>query len=315
MIETFKKDVNEGLSKPQKTLPSKYFYDAVGDKIFVKIMNMPEYYLTDAEFEIFNIQSAGIIADLNLGKKNHFDLIELGAGDGTKTKLLLKELIKQEYNFEYLPIDISKDALHNLKCALSDEISNLKVTTKQGDYFNVLTDLKESKTPKIVLFLGSNLGNMIDEKAQDFMTKLGSSLNTNDKVILGLDLIKSEKIVLPAYSDKAGITKSFNLNLLSRINHELDADFDISNFNHLATYTEKEGIAKSFLVSEKNQQVTIKSINKTFSFDKDERIHTEVSRKYNDDILNKILQESDLQIYKKFTDTNHYFADYILTKK
>lgn len=314
MIETFKNDVAAGLEKANKTLPSKYFYDAVGDKIFVKIMNMPEYYLTNSEFEIFQNQSKDIIHSFNINKEQPFELIELGAGDGTKTKLILKELISQNYNFKYLPIDISNDALIDLKCRLSNEVKDLKVETKQGDYFNVLNDLKESPAPKIVLFLGSNLGNMTDDEAINFLKQLSNNLNTNDKLLLGLDLIKSEEIVLPAYSDKAGITKSFNLNLLSRINHELQANFDISSFNHLATYTEEEGIAKSFLVSEKNQKVTIESLNKTFLFSKNEKIHTEISRKYNDEILNRILDKSTLKIENKFTDAKGFFADYILTK-
>jgi dimethylhistidine N-methyltransferase len=315
MKEIFKKDVNEGLSKTSKTLPSKYFYDAIGDQIFVKIMHMPEYYLTRAEHEIFKNKTSEIITSLNIKKDIKFDIIELGAGDGTKTKLLLRDLVEKKYQFKYLPIDISKDALNNLKTSLNKEIKTLKVETKQGDYFHVLDDLKSHKNKKIILFLGSNIGNMSDEEAKQFLEKLGNTMHKDDIILLGTDLIKNKDIVLPAYSDESGVTKSFNLNLLTRINKELEANFDVDKFNHLATYTENEGIARSFLVSKEKQEVEIKSLQKSFLFDKDEKIHTEDSRKYNNEILEGLLANTSLKISSKLTDSNNYFADYILTKK
>ena len=315
MKETFKNDVNEGLSKTSKTLPSKYFYDAIGDKIFIKIMHMPEYYLTRAEHEIFKTKTAAIINALNISKDSKFDIIELGAGDGTKTKLLLEDLVSKEYQFKYLPIDISKDALNHLKCSLSKEISSLEVETKQGDYFHVLDDLKSHKNKKVILFLGSNIGNMSDDEAKQFLEKLGNSIHKDDVILLGADLIKSKDIVLPAYCDDAGVTKSFNLNLLTRINSELEANFNIDKFEHLATYTEDEGIARSFLVSKEKQEVEIKSLEKSFLFETNEKIHTEDSRKYNNQILENLLENTSLQISNKLTDSNNYFADYILTKK
>lgn len=315
MKERFKKDVNEGLSKTSKALPSKYFYDAIGDQIFVKIMHMPEYYLTRAEHEIFKNKTSEIITSLNVNKDIKFDIIELGAGDGTKTKLLLRDLVEKEYQFKYLPIDISKDALNNLKTSLNKEIKTLEVETKQGDYFNVLDDLKSHKNKKIILFLGSNIGNMSDDEAKQFLEKLGNAMHKDDIILLGADLIKNKDIVLPAYSDESGVTKSFNLNLLTRINKELEANFDVDKFNHLATYTESEGIARSFLVSKERQEVEIKSLQKSFLFDKDEKIHTEDSRKYNNEIIEGLLANTSLKISGKLTDSNKYFADYILTKK
>ncbi|WP_299669088.1 L-histidine N(alpha)-methyltransferase [uncultured Polaribacter sp.] len=314
MIETFKKDVEEGLSKTSKTLPSKYFYDSIGDQIFIKIMNMPAYYLTRAEHDIFKNQTEKIIQKLKLTPNIFFEIIELGAGDGTKTKLLLKELIRLEYNFKYAPIDISENALKNLKSNLNKEMASLEVSTKQGDYFEVLDNLKQQKAPKVVLFLGSNIGNMSDETAKIFLTKLSNALNKNDKVLLGVDMIKSEHVVLPAYNDKEGLTKSFNMNLLDRINKELEGDFNTHHFEHLATYTQDEGIARSYLVSKKNQEVSINTLDQKFSFIEGEKIHTETSRKYNDAILEHLLEETYLKITDKLMDSNEYFADYILTK-
>jgi len=314
MRNNFQKDILEGLRKRSKTLPSKYFYDATGDKIFIEIMNMPEYYLTKAELDIFINKTQQIIDGLQLEKNQYFELIELGAGDGTKTKELLKELQNQDFDFSYLPIDISIDSLNYLEKNLKKELPTLEITPMQGDYFGVLESLGKIDVPKIVLFLGSNLGNMVDGNSKEFLKQLNNKLCKNDKVLLGLDLIKSADIVLPAYNDKAGITKRFNLNLLTRINKELDADFDINSFKHIVTYSENEGFVRSFLESKITQNVTIKSLDKTFNFEKGERIHTENSRKYNDEILNTILSKTDFKIHHKLMDSKTYFADYILIK-
>ena len=314
MNRNFQRDIDLALSAQNKTLPSKYFYDEIGDALFIEIMNMPEYYLTNAELDIFKNQPQELINALKLTKTSFFKLVELGAGDGTKTKQLLKVLDQQDYNFEYAPIDISENALKNLEISINKEFPSVLIKPKEGDYFNVLADLKSSDHPVIVLFLGSNIGNLPDERAKEFIQKLDNNLKNGDKILLGVDLIKPESVVLPAYNDAQGITKRFNLNLLTRINRELGADFDIEAFEHKPEYTEKEGIARSYLLSTKDQTVTIKSLNKTFWFKKNEKIHTETSRKYNDQILNGILEHSSLKIIGKLTDSQNLFADYILEK-
>lgn len=314
MKDTFKNDINIGLSADSKSLPSKYFYDRIGDALFVKIMKLPEYYLTQAEFDIFKNQTQEIIEALNISPNTYFELIELGAGDGTKTKELLKVLSHKKFQFEYVPIDISLNALEQLETNLSEELPDIMVTKKQGDYFNVLDGLKNSHHPKVVLFLGSNIGNLSDTEAKTFISNLSDSLNINDKVLLGVDLIKSEDIVLPAYNDKAGVTKAFNFNLLNRINRELEANFNLEHFSHIPEYSENTGIAKSYIVSDRNQNVTIGALNKTFEFKAGEKIHTETSRKYNDTVLASILKNSELCITAKLLDSNKYFADYILKK-
>jgi len=314
MIKQFQDDVNAGLSSSPKTLPSKYFYNEIGGELFVKIMHSSEYYLTRAELEIFQLQSQEIIDTWDLNKETYFELIELGAGDGLKTKELLRQLCTQGYDFAYLPVDISQHALDNLEKSLSKDLPNLRVQTKQGDYFEVLESLKESSHPKVLLFLGSNIGNMNDELAEEFIYRLGSNLKKNDKLLLGVDLMKSASIILPAYNDKEGYTRDFNLNLLKRINDELEANFDLSEFKHRPEYDECEGIAKSFLVSNKEQVVNINALKKQFKFGKDEKIHTEISRKYNDEIINKILAKTDFTISSKLTDSKNYFANYILNR-
>ncbi len=312
--ESFKTDVNKGLSASPKQLSSKYFYDEKGDALFVKIMNMPEYYLTNSEYDIFKNQTKKLVDALHIDTKIEFDLIELGAGNGMKTKALLKYLKNNNFNFNFIPVDISQNALDNLKKTIEKELPTINITTKQGDYFQVLDDINLSEKPKVILFLGSNIGNMSDDNAASFLSKLSSVLNVNDNIILGTDLTKSKTIILPAYNDAQGFTKQFNLNLLHRINIELGADFDLEYFEHQPEYNEKEGVALSYLISSKHQTVFVKALKKSFEFKKGERIHTERSRKYNDDILKKILKNSGLEIIDKLLDSKKYFADYILNK-
>lgn len=311
-LEQFKKEVNQGLNESLKSLPSKFFYDKKGDALFVEIMHLPEYYLTRSEHEIFKDKSASIIKALQLNKDTYFELIELGAGDGMKTKELLGELSRENYQFDYIPVDISQNALEKLQKDLNEQMPHIGVKTKQGDYFEVLESLKENQHPKVILFLGSNIGNMPDEVAEDFIANLSENLNFGDKFFLGVDLIKPAAIVLPAYNDSKGVTASFNLNLLERINRELDADFQIENFKHQPEYDEKQGIATSFLVSTKEQDVFIKKLNKIFHFGKGEKILTEISRKYNDKILDKILKKTAFVIKERITDRKEYFANYVL---
>lgn len=313
MNQQFLKDVIAGLSKaPQKTLSSKYFYDAVGDALFVKIMAMPEYYLTNAEMDIFQNKTGELIDSLGLNKDLHYEFIEFGAGDGTKTIHLLAALLEQGYDFEYLPVDISGNALQGLESMLHRELPALQINAKHGDYFVTLEQLRRNTAPKVVMILGSNMGNLSDKKAAAFIYHLGAFLVKGDKIVLGVDLIKKKEIVLPAYSDAQGITAAFNLNLLDRINKELGADFDRNLFEHVAHYEEDEGIAKSFLRSKVKHEITIG--DHIFSFEKGESIQTEISRKYNDQIIKSILSETDITWEYKIMDSKGLFADYILEK-
>ena len=314
MLAQFRKDVEQGLGAFPKTLPSKYFYDKKGDELFIQIMDLPEYYLTRAEFEIFREQSKELIQALEISPNQHFELIELGPGDGSKTKELLKVLNQGDYQFDYLPIDISQNALDQLEQNLSEELPGVSVRKKQGDYFTMLASLRESHHPKVLFFLGSNIGNMTDRQAAEFIYKLGSNLLPDDKLFLGVDLIKSANIVLPAYNDPAGLTKAFNLNLLSRINSELGGNFDVNRFSHQPEYTMENGVAISYLVSKVEQTVTLNGSSQIFKFSQGEKILTEISRKYDDEIINKIIRNTDFQITHKLTDRNGYFADYILKR-
>lgn len=310
--DQFLQDVEEGLSRSPKTLPSKYFYDQRGDELFVEIMNMPEYYLTRAEHEILRTQSPQIINALRQNRERSFELIELGAGDGTKTRELLRVLLAEKYKFGYVPVDISQNAVDQLEASLLAELPELDIYPRQGDYFNILSELKDTTHPKVVLFLGSNIGNMSDEIAGKFIYDLGANLHAGDYLLLGVDLIKSKDVVLPAYNDSQGITREFNMNLLRRINRELEGDFDLDAFEHAPEYEESEGVARSFLKSLTNQTVHLNGCQ--FDFEEGECIRTEISRKYDDDVLNRILENTDFEIERRFTDEKGLFADYLLRR-
>jgi dimethylhistidine N-methyltransferase len=311
--QEFLQEVEQGLSKKEKSLPSRYFYDAKGDELFVKIMNTPEYYLTRAEHEVLREQTKSILSATGL-LKSSFRLVELGAGDGTKTLELLKEL-NSKADFTYMPIDISSNALQNLEGRIHKELPNVSVEPKQGEYFSVLEDLHRIDEPMFILFLGSNLGNMLDDRAHTFIEHIDQVMSIGDALLLGLDLKKDEKIILPAYNDSSGHTKDFNLNLLHRINSEFGANFNVDAFGHAPRYDSDQGVAFSYIQSLKDQDVRIDALDKIFHFEAGELIHTEISRKYDEDILNNILAGTGLSINRVFTDSKNYFADYLLKKK
>ncbi|MCD4664901.1 MAG: L-histidine N(alpha)-methyltransferase, partial [Bacteroidales bacterium] len=274
-LTDFAKDTLEGLSASPKYLSSKYFYDEQGSKIFQDIMHMPEYYLTDCELEIFKTQKQNILNEF-IGQGTHFELVELGAGDGLKTKILLSHFLSQKASFKYTPIDISEEAVKNLVTNLKNEIPGLHVNGRIGDYFDLIKDFNvNGQTKKIILFLGSNIGNYNKQKSLGFLNQLKMVLNPQDQLFIGFDLKKDPGVILKAYNDPHGFTAAFNLNLLYRINRELDANFDLQNFKHHEVYDPQSGTAKSFLISRKNQEVNILSLNKTFSFEKWEPIFME----------------------------------------
>lgn len=309
-LEVFAQEVKDGLSAPKKRLSSKWFYDEIGDKLFVDIMNMPEYYLTDAEFEILSGQTTDIIHSFDMYSK-HFDLFELGAGDGTKTMELLKALRRSD--FTYRPIDISVHAIQELKKRIAKKLPEVAVEGAQGEYFDVLSTLNTTN-PKVILFMGSNIGNLMDERANAFLKRLASVMNKGDKLLLGVDLKKSSSIVLPAYNDAQGITARFNLNLLHRINRELGGDFEVSNFAHKPMYDEEKGWAMSFLESSVDQKVSIEHLGLTVSFKKGELVFMEVSRKYDDETIARIVENTELDFIQKFYDSKKYFCDILFEK-
>lgn len=306
----FAKDVLSGLQSTPKRLSSKYFYDERGDKLFQSIMEMPEYYLTDAEYDIFENCRQHI---LYLIGDQPFDLIELGAGDGYKTKVLLRHFLSQNADFKYLPIDISKNVLLELENDLKENLPGLKVEGLPGDYFEMLEQLNnKSKIRKVILFIGANIGNLTREEALNFLEKLHQNMSKGDLLLIGFDLKKDPEIILKAYNDPAGITAAFNLNLLHRMNRELNADFDVKAFKHWETYNPISGETKSYLVSKKRQNIHL--LDETIHFEAWEAIDVELSQKYNINEVEIFAKQTGFQVVKHLFDQQYYFADTIWQK-
>ena len=310
----FEEDVYKGLTSFPKYLLSKYIYDQKGDKLFQQIMEMPEYYLTNCELNILEHHKAAIAEIFK--KEGGFDLIELGAGDGKKTKILLQHLVAKKYDFNYLPIDISQHVLEELRDSLRNEIPEVKVKIQQGTYFKTLENLADyNNRRKVILVLGSNIGNLLHENAINFLRNIQKAMNLEDRLFMGFDQKKDPQKILDAYNDKTGITEAFNKNLLARINRELDANFNLDNFKHWETYDPETGTAKSYLVSKVKQKVAIKKLELEVCFDAWESIHTEISQKYDDAVVAWLAKEAGLEIQTSFQDQDNWFKNYIFRKK
>lgn len=310
----FHKDVYTGLTDFPKHISSKYFYDAKGDKLFQEIMDMPEYYLTNSEYKIldqFKDQICGVFFE----DSKEFDLVELGAGDGKKTKILLRHLYSEGIPFQFIPIDISENALNELELSINNELPLVKVKTLQGTYFETLEQLcKMQHRKKVIMFLGSNIGNLLHPQAVEFLKNIQELMNKDDIFFIGFDQKKDPQTILNAYNDSTGITERFNKNLLSRINSELDADFDLDKFLHWEVYDPETGTAKSYLVARENQSVHINGLDLTVSFDAWETIHTEISQKYDDKVVSWLADNAGMRISRIFSDENKFYKNYILQK-
>ncbi|WP_179467057.1 L-histidine N(alpha)-methyltransferase [Chryseobacterium sp. H1D6B] len=306
-IDHFWSDIAEGLKSSPKHLSSKYFYDKTGDHLFQKIMAMPEYYLTKCELDIFKNKTAAL-ADLIIPENEPFDLIELGAGDAMKSTYLLKYLVEKNIDFTYMPIDISGNILSILNEKLKSQLPALEIVSLKGEYFEMLKKAASlSSRRKVILFLGSNIGNMNIEEAEHFCSDLNKHLNSGDIVLTGFDLKKNPHIILNAYNDKAGITAAFNLNLLTRINRELGGDFNLNQFEHYQTYDPVSGACRSYLVSLTDQKVTVK--NEIISFVENELIDMEISQKFSDEKIRELGEGSGFNMIGELKDSKKWFVD------
>jgi dimethylhistidine N-methyltransferase len=304
---SFADDVLKGLSQYPKRLPSKYFYDERGDKLFQDIMHMPSYYLMNCEHDIFEEHKAAILEAIGY---DAFQLLELGAGDGYKTKVLLEHFLEAKADFQYKPIDISKNVLEALEESLKLAWPDLPVQPMAGDYFDMLHRVREeADVPKVVLCLGANIGNYTPERAQDFLKAICQELNSGDKLLIGFDLKKDPQVILNAYNDPEGITAAFNLNLLRRINRELEANFDLQAFQHWETYNPVTGATKSYLISKEEQHVFINKLNRSFHFNAWEGIDVELSQKYSLPEVEALAEAAGFSVEQHFTDRKGYFVD------
>jgi len=309
----FYDDVITGLTSDPKRLNSKYFYDANGDKLFQDLMNCPEYYPTNCELEIFSEKTAEMGKAI-IGDGSAFDLIELGAGDATKSTYLLQYLLEAKADFTYMPIDISDNVISYLNITLPVTLPGIKINGLNGEYFNMLKLAADtSNRRKVILFLGSNIGNMPVAEAINFCKELRKHLNTGDRVLIGFDLKKNPATILAAYNDKEGITKRFNLNLLERINRELNGNFDVTKFDHYPIYDPESGSCKSYLISQEDQVVTIGPEH--IHFQKDEYIYMEISQKFTVLQTEQMAEKAGFKPVDRFFDSKNWFLDAIWMAK
>jgi dimethylhistidine N-methyltransferase len=313
MEKSFAEEVEEGLSARPKFLSSKYHYDDEGSRIFQEIMATPEYYLTGCEMEIMKNRAVEIYEATYF--KGHFNIIELGAGDGLKTKEFLRNLLSIHADFTYVPVDISEEAINLLVSNIKSSLPTLKMRPQVGDYFEVLDSLEaDASCPSLVMFLGSNIGNFKPEWALNLLQHFNKHMRAGDMLLVGYDLMKNPNLIQKAYDDQEGVTARFNLNVLTRINRELGGDFDVNQFDFYSFYNPETGDVKSYLYSLSEQTVSISATGKTFHFEKNECIWMELSKKYSLEGIEKLGADAGFQVKKHFMDSRGYFSDTLYIK-
>lgn len=311
----FRAHVLAGLAGTPKKISSRYFYDAAGDKLFQRIMASEDYYVTRAEDEILRDQTDAVLAALFNGHQR-FSLFELGAGDGAKTKHLLRRALEQGRDPVYRPIDISRHVLDQLGLALKKELPALRYQAEQGEYFEAIErSFSDPSEAKAVLFLGSNIGNLDRERAISLLKGVARHLGPKDRFLVGFDRKKDPAVIRRAYNDSEGHTSAFNLNLLHRINRELGADFNVEQFIHTPVYDPSSGRALSYLVSTCDQDVHIPGAEAPVHFNAWEALHTEISQKYDNAMIEDLATHSGLRITAQFTDSKGYFTDVVFAPK
>jgi len=270
----FREDVAIGLRCSQKTIPPKYFYDAHGSLLFEQICQQPEYYLTRTEARILRNHATDVVDIVG-----NCVLVELGSGSAAKTRFLFDEYQRREQTLHYVPIDISASMLEESARNLTTVYPRLQIDALATDYWHGLAALPNSQT-RLVLFLGSNLGNFTLAEQEQLFAQLARTLQRGDYFLVGLDLRKPMTVLEPAYNDAAGVTAAFNLNLLHRMNRELAARFDSSTFTHLAFYNTSHHQIEMHLQSTIEQEVIIAALDLQIALRSGETIHTEISRKF-----------------------------------
>jgi len=308
--KTFAEELSSSFSQKQKSINPKFFYDEKGSCLFKKICTLPEYYISRTEVAILRQLEEKLPHYLN----GNFRLVELGSGSSTKTRILIDILEKSQKHLEYFPIDIS-DILRESCKELQMDYKNLCITGIIDDYEPAL-DLVKNYDDKnnLIIFLGSSFGNYDPKTGLRFLQKINSLMNNDDLFLIGLDLVKDVTILEHAYNDSQGITAQFNLNVLSRINSELDANFDINKFVHHAAYNKNQNRIEMYLRSLEKQIVSIPKANLVLDIENDELIHTENSFKFTISQIKEMSALSNFKIQDIWCDEKRHFGLVLLSK-
>lgn len=301
----FARDVRTGLGSSPKRLPCFYFYDDEGSRLFEAICDLPEYYLTRAEREILQMRAAELASRF----PDPITLVELGSGSAAKTRLLIDAFIRRHEALRYVTVDISRSALENGATALLHDYPGLEVLAIAGEYHDGLRHLDaEAGRPKLILWLGSSIGNLDRLEAATFLYRVRSTMARRDRMLVGIDLRKDRAVLEPAYDDAQGVTAQFNLNILARINRELGGAFDLREFRHRAVYDEEAGRIEMYLVSRRAQSVRIEDLELTVPFAADEPVHTENSYKYSTGEIEELATRAGLAVEQQWCDAGRRFT-------
>ena len=296
--------VRAGLLARAKWLPAWLFYDAAGSELFERITELPEYYPTRTERTLLADHAPEILGAAGPLRA----LVELGSGSATKTRILLAELLKRDRPFHYVPIDVSASALARSQADLAAAFPGLAVAPLAGSYEAALPRLGAHPGPRLVLFLGSSLGNFHLQEAGALLARIREHLSAGDTLLLGLDLAKDPGVLLPAYDDGAGVTARFNLNLLARLNRELGADFDLAGFRHRALWNPRHQRVELHLESLAEQRVTLSALDLEVRFRRGERVHTENSYKYRQRRIEGLLRAAGWEFRRQWRDPRDWFT-------
>jgi len=310
--EEFAQNIKEGLgTRSQKRVNPKYFYDRAGSQLFEEISRQPEYYPWRIEAALLRQHSRELVW---MHGKKRVTIIELGSGSSIKTRILLQELLLRQPRLYYFPVDVSEAILHETITRLSADFPNLRTEGISSEYIigvdkanSLISNDCQIPNNKLIIFLGSSIGNFEPKESVTFLRNLRNKMEKNDNLLVGIDLHKNKKVLEAAYNDQKGMTARFNLNLLTRINRELRGEFNLECFVHRAFYNSSYKRIEMHLVSTIDQEVYVGRLGQSFSFDKNETIHTENSYKYSIEEIEQMAEDSQFMLKRNFVDKKKWF--------
>ncbi len=309
-IEMVKKEIIKGLYAPEKYISSKFFYNETGSKLFEQITQLDEYYPTRTEKSILST----FVNDADIDFQN-VSIIELGSGDSSKIKLLLKQISPvQLKSIRYFPVDISQSTILKSSLELIKEFDLKSITGIVADFILQLKVLPKTGR-RLFCFFGSTIGNLTKTEQHAFISALGDEMQSGDGFLLGMDRVKDISVLENAYNDKKGVTAAFNKNILNVVNTLCDANFNTDDFEHLAFYNKAENRIEMYLKALKEMDITINSVFDTIHLNKGEKIHTENSHKFTDKDVKAIEEYGNFNLKNIFTDKNKWFNLLYFTKK
>ena len=304
------RDVLRGLTSRQKWLPAKLFYDAAGSALFEQITTLPEYYLTSTEQGIFERDAREMLSAARGGAT----IVELGAGTAKKTMLLLRAALELHASVRFIPVDLSGSALRLARQRVRSELPRVAVQSLLLDFTESLAALSAISGPKLVLFLGSSIGNFEPMAASALLRKVWQALQPGDALLLGADMRKPVDVLLRAYDDAAGVTSQFNLNVLARLNRELQADFNLESFAHQVRWSENDSRIEMHLASRANQLVAIPALDLSVAFAEGETIHTENCYKYTPTMIEGMAHNGGFEVERAWSDEQDWFRVNLLRR-